>query len=123
MKNQGHSCHAEILSIAYSNTNKITHPDNALKVEWATEKSDALKELQQEIELKPALQVQAKYDAKKNITEIVSPDTSSELGLRKPRPVGRGFLLSPPMQARQAFTKKHTPLCSPLTAHMLSHER
>lgn len=70
VKNEGHSGQAEILSIAYSNTTTITHPDNALKVEWATDKLDALKELQQKVELKPALQVEAKYDSKKDITKI-----------------------------------------------------
>ncbi|MBF8295565.1 MAG: Bacterial surface protein [Bacteroidetes bacterium] len=70
VKNEGHSCQAEIQSIEYSNAAKITPPDNELKVEWATNKLDALKELQQKVELKHGLQVKAKYDAKKDITKI-----------------------------------------------------
>jgi hypothetical protein len=70
VKNEGHSCQAEIQSIEYSNAAKITPPDNELKVEWATNKLDALKELEQKVELKHGLQVEAKYDAKKDITKI-----------------------------------------------------
>ncbi len=70
VKNEGHSCKAEIQSIAYSTTTTVTHPGNALKVEWATNKLGALKELEQKVELKHGLQVEAEYSAKKDRTNI-----------------------------------------------------
>ena len=77
------------MSLAYNGGDQLTLPENELKCEWATEKTGILKELEQKLEIgraKSEVEVQAKFEGKKNETEIKVKTHGSEPHQRVTRP-------------------------------------
>ena len=60
-----------LLTLAYTPGTSAAAPPNHLKCEWSLDRSGAVKEFEQKLELRASgVEVEAKFDAKKNQTEI-----------------------------------------------------
>lgn len=89
VKAEGHETEFTLLSLSYNGGVQLTLPENELKCEWATEKTGILKELEQKLEIgraKSEVEVQAKFEGKKNETEIKVKTHGSEPHQRVTRP-------------------------------------
>ena len=89
VKAEGHETEFTLLSLAYNGGAQLTLPENELKCEWATEKTGTLKELEQKLEIgraKSEVEVQAKFEGKKNETEIKVKTHGAEPHQRVTRP-------------------------------------
>ena len=73
VKAEGHESAFTLHSLRYNGGAALTLPKNELQCEWAFTASDTLKELEQQLELQipgPDVEVQAKFERKKNETEV-----------------------------------------------------
>lgn len=73
VKQEGKEIKAELKSTQYDNNPIIKFPKTELSYEWSIDKKTGeIKELEQEIESEDALKVKAKYNQKKNETEVTT---------------------------------------------------
>ncbi|MBU4224015.1 hypothetical protein KJ934_02235, partial [Patescibacteria group bacterium] len=70
IKQKGKEIKAELKGIQYNNSEIISLPKTELKYEWSLNKDGAVKELNQRIKVEDLFDVKAKYNHKKNETEI-----------------------------------------------------
>ncbi len=88
-KRKGKEIKAAILSLSYNGDDAIEAPENELKFEWSVDKDEAIRMLNQSIELKGAGLAKAHYDRKKDETSI-----NVKNGVEKPISISkRGLLL------------------------------
>lgn len=69
-KKSGNEVKARIVSMQYDNAQAITPRNNKISIEYSQEKNGVIKELEQDIKADRVFEVDAKYGASKNQTEI-----------------------------------------------------
>ncbi len=85
VKAEGHELRFTLLSLTYNGGSPLTLPENEVKCEWAFEKSGALKELEQKLEIRPHVaDVQAKFRGDRNETEIRVHRPEPEVRVTRP---------------------------------------
>jgi len=69
-KKEGNEAMVKVLSMQYNSGEVLKEVKNKMQVEYSSGRNGALKELQQDIEVKKLFNVEAKYNAQKGKTEI-----------------------------------------------------
>ena len=86
MKAKGREAQFTLLSLTYNGESPITPAANEMKCEFASKKSSGATQVEQKLDLQ-GTEVEAKFQAKKNVTRIEVETGGVEQQLTQPGPV------------------------------------
>jgi hypothetical protein len=100
-RDDGKETEIRLLTLAYTPGSLAAVPSNSLKCEWSLDRSGRVKELEQKLELRASgVEVQAKFNEKKNETEIKVKNRGPEQRVTRP---GLVFILLKTSQGTVGF--------------------